>query len=636
MFLVKMLSLLMAVFILTSGKVNAMNIDSLKQRLTWTKTDTSKVWLLRDISYYYQSVNADSAILYSKAGYDLASAIKFPSGQIWNLYQNALAYETKNQLDTALSIYFKALKIAKIQQDRRSEAKLYNSLGVVYYYAGKFPEAITNYSNGFSLSDSIGYGEGKAYALNNLGVIYRLQHRFIKALEIYNKSLEIKKLERDTIGIINSLYNIGIAYSFLDQYEECLYNLREANRLAELNQTNGYEIANIHIGIGVALYNLGDLKNAKINLEKGLASTENRSGYKWIPGIAYLGAIEVTEGLREEGMKKIEEAYQLALNSGRLELLKGILKERANAAAKIGNYWLSMESWKSYNFISDSLNTQSSRWAQEEMLVLYEMKEKEVTIAQQALQLERETSRKNWYLISGGFLVLMLLSSSVFMSVIWIQREKLKKEVRMKETALKENELLFQEMHHRTKNNLQLLNSLLSLRSRGSDNPEIKEALQSSSESVGALGLLHNRLYKSKDFRKVAFSAYVNDLFKYFNDAFALKERNIILNCECDDIEMDIDMAIPLGLIMNELITNAIKHAFTDEDGGTIKVNFRRTEDKFTLEVIDSGKGLDLNNSHKNGMGRTLIRIFGNKFKAEFKYLTIESGTFASFVIPIQ
>lgn len=592
--------------------------------------DTNRVWELRDLAFEFQSVDPDSSIYYSRLGYDLAQSIDFPSGRIWNLYQEALAYEAKHEFATAFSVYARALNLAEEHEDRLSEAKLYNGIGAAHYFAGNHHDAVVHYSRAFSLSDSIGYAEGKAHALNNMGVIYSLQRRYDKALDTYKNSLELKKAENDTVGTINSLYNLGLTWSYLNDHEASLSHLLEARHLAGVLDDSDVDVANIDIGIGVAYYNVNEGDRARRYLRDGVRSAEGAQTAEWISGMTYLGALDVRDGRASEGLARIEEAYQLAVPSNRLELLRRVLRERALAADAAGDHQLAVESWRDYSTLSDSLHTESSRWAQEEMQARFGLQNLEITIARQNLQIERETAQKTRYLISGLSLAFLLLTSVLFLSYIWKQREQLKTEISIKEEALKENDLLLHEMHHRIKNNLQLLNSLLSLQSQNTESPEARRALQSSRDTVGAIGLLHHQLYRSADFRKVPLAPYVRDLVTYFNDAFGLKARSIELEYSCDTVDIDIDKAIPIGLVMNELVTNAIKHAFESRAQGSISLDLTKDVDRVTLLVADDGAGIHEHGA-EHGAGRRLLKIFGDKLKADFDYSTSNSGTVARF-----
>lgn len=609
-------------------------IKQLKHDLQYAESDTSKVWMLRDLAYYYQTSDPDSAIHYARRGIRLATMLDFPSGQIWCLYQEGRAYGTKNQLDSSFAIFDEAIRLAEESDDALSQAKLLNAVGVSHYLSGDFHDAVRYYNQGFLLSDSLAYQEGKSYALNNMAVIYRLQRRYDQALDLYQKSLDIKMVERDTVGIISSLYNKGLAFSYLDRHEESLAALTESKGLSETYTGTVTDIPNITIGIGVAHYNLGNIPESRKYLEAGIGLSGTLTPEK-ISAMAYLGSIDVMQGRFQQGLGRLEEAYGHTVSSGRNELLRTVLKARAVAAERANDHRLANESWRAYSSVSDSLNNESNQWAMKEMQARFELLDKESTISLQQLQLEKEANQRKWYLFSGVLLVGGLMTVVFFLRKILKQRRQLAREVAMKEEALGENDLLFREMHHRTKNNLQLLNSILSLHSRNVDDDAARSALQSSRDSVGAIGLLHHHLYQTKDFRKVAFQPYIRELCDYFQQAFSLKERNIQLGFRCDEFQIDIDKAIPMGLIINEMITNAIKHAFPREDGGSIGLYIKREPTTIVIEVGDNGVGIRDGTEITDGVGKKLIKILSDKFKADFNYINKSGGTTARFAIPV-
>lgn len=630
--MVKRYTLLMLIIIGGLGSTYAQHIDSLLKLLPVTGADTSKVWMFRDLAFYYQSELPDSAMYYGQKGYELAKAIKHDEGMLWNLYQVALAWEGRNELDSAITVYGEALKLADQLGLYPSKAKLLNALGVANYYGGRQVDAIHWYTRSYEVADSIGYREGVAHALNNLGVIYRLRRRYDRALDVYHASLNIKREDGDRSGMVNSLYNIGLAHAYLNDFEQSLEYLHQARSLAESLRGLEVDVANIDVGIGVALYHLERYEEARAFLLEGARVTDRIKNPEAYAALTYLGAIEVASGDHASGLAKIEESYEAVSQIGRKELLKRIAFERAQAATRTRNFERAAESWAVYNELAEELLTESAQWAHEELQARFELKDKEVTIARQLLNLEAEEARTKRYLISAGFLVALLLLSAMFLRFFLVQNRRLKIEMGLKEKALVENSWLFQELHHRTRNNLQLLSSLLNLKSRSTKVPEARIAIESSRDTVGAIGLLHQRLHAHESTQKVAFHHYIDDLFQYFQMAFSLNDRNIELGCECDEIELDIDTAIPLGLVINELLTNAIKYAFPNGEGGRIKLRLKKSEKGFIVEVEDNGVGFSEFSEH--GSGTEMISILSRKLASTFEYITIAKGTLARFIIP--
>jgi two-component sensor histidine kinase len=157
---------------------------------------------------------------------------------------------------------------------------------------------------------------------------------------------------------------------------------------------------------------------------------------------------------------------------------------------------------------------------------------------------------------------------------------------------LREREVLLQEVHHRVKNNLQVITSMINMQVRRIEAGGTRDALEECGMRVHAIALIHEKLYQSRDYARVAFSEYARSLASSVFHAAGVS-RAVKLELAIDDLELAVDRAIPCGLILNELITNALKHAFQDNRSGTIRVALTRAEgDRLRLSVDDDGVGL--------------------------------------------
>jgi PAS domain S-box-containing protein len=157
--------------------------------------------------------------------------------------------------------------------------------------------------------------------------------------------------------------------------------------------------------------------------------------------------------------------------------------------------------------------------------------------------------------------------------------------------GLKEREVMLQEIHHRVKNNLQVVSSLLSLQRRRLAQGDAYDALEDCQRRVTTIALIHEQLYHSRDFSRVGFREYVRALV---SNVFrtAATSPSVRLELAIEDIALDVGLAIPCGLVVNELVTNALKHAFNQRLGGTVRVKFSRRGSFLELEVSDDGAGL--------------------------------------------
>ena len=185
---------------------------------------------------------------------------------------------------------------------------------------------------------------------------------------------------------------------------------------------------------------------------------------------------------------------------------------------------------------------------------------------------------------------------------------------------LKEKTTLLQEIHHRVKNNLQIISSLLNLQSNISKDQQCLMALQVSMKRINSMALIHEKLYQSENLSSINFSDYIRSLAQDLRDSYSHSGKQIELEFDLENLFLGIDSAIPCGLILNELITNSLKHAFSERQKGKIQIAFSQAKDKsYTLIVRDDGVGTSESiNSQKNrSLGITLIRTLAEQIEGK-------------------
>lgn len=161
------------------------------------------------------------------------------------------------------------------------------------------------------------------------------------------------------------------------------------------------------------------------------------------------------------------------------------------------------------------------------------------------------------------------------------------------EAAVRERDVLFRELHHRAKNNLQIISSLLNMQARRSDDPRFRALVCAAQERVEAIALAHAELDRAPDVGRIDLSAYLTRLARAAHRAHGGEERGIELELEVDACERPLDQAVAIGLLVNELLTNALKHAFPDQRTGTLRLALSEDEESCCLVVEDDGVGLD-------------------------------------------
>ena len=170
-----------------------------------------------------------------------------------------------------------------------------------------------------------------------------------------------------------------------------------------------------------------------------------------------------------------------------------------------------------------------------------------------------------------------------------------------------ENELLLREIHHRVKNNLEVVSSLLALQSAQIDDPNTKYAMAESQNRVNSIGIVHQKLYQGTNLGAVEMKDYFLNLSESILESFGAEQR-IDLKLAMENLDLDIDMAVPLGLIVNELLTNCIKYAFPKTDKGTITIKLHKLDNILRLEVADNGIGKS-GFVHGTGFGGQLVSL---------------------------
>ncbi len=176
--------------------------------------------------------------------------------------------------------------------------------------------------------------------------------------------------------------------------------------------------------------------------------------------------------------------------------------------------------------------------------------------------------------------------------------------------SLAEKEILLKEIHHRVKNNMQVISSLLSLQSGYITDPQALEIFRDSQYRVRSMALIHEKLYQSENLARINFSDYINDLTSVLFQTYQAHQQKIVFQLQSEKLFLELDQAIPCGLIINELVSNALKHAFPHGKGGTLTINLDSNEtEQITLTVADNGVGFphDLNFQETETLGLQLV-----------------------------
>jgi two-component sensor histidine kinase len=219
------------------------------------------------------------------------------------------------------------------------------------------------------------------------------------------------------------------------------------------------------------------------------------------------------------------------------------------------------------------------------------------------------------------------------------QKEVVEKTLSEKEGLLHEKEILLKEIHHRVKNNLQTISSMLMLQSAGLKDEEAKKAIAESQSRVRSIALVHQKLYQTDGLEKVELNAFVKDLAEQVKSIYRQQSQKVNIHWDIPHTFILIDAAIPLGLILNELLTNSFKYAFNDNSRGEIKMELKHSDNvatdknpnvkKVVLSYLDNGPGFDSSEiDNPSTLGLRLIQLLSRQIGAVSEYCNSKGSEF--------
>ena len=202
--------------------------------------------------------------------------------------------------------------------------------------------------------------------------------------------------------------------------------------------------------------------------------------------------------------------------------------------------------------------------------------------------------------------------------------------------SLLEKETMLKEIHHRVKNNLQVISSLLDLQSSYLKDEKAKEMLQNSMDRVSTMAKIHTMLYQSEDMSRVDFGGFIRDLSSRLRQSYGISGSPVGVNVNVSDVSLTIETSIPCGLILNELVSNALKHAFPEGKGGEVYISMKSEGDQFTLTVQDNGIGFSaaVDFQDPRSLGLELVSLLVRQVNGTID-LEVDGGTKFTITFPI-
>jgi two-component sensor histidine kinase len=226
-----------------------------------------------------------------------------------------------------------------------------------------------------------------------------------------------------------------------------------------------------------------------------------------------------------------------------------------------------------------------------------------------------------------GFFVYIMIQNNLKESYLYIQRiEERRQSEKLVKEALDEKNILISELHHRVKNNLAIISGLFSLKISDDLHEDAKNVLLESRNRVRSMALIHNRLYKSDSMTNVNFEEYAKELISEISASYPAVSNSVKIDTDINNVSLNINAAIPCGLILNELLTNSYKHAFKDKTNGAIQISFVNQNNTILMRVKDNGVGLPEEYKQKQSLGVTVIESLSEQLDGNFTFSN-DNGT---------
>ncbi|MEM7656324.1 MAG: histidine kinase dimerization/phosphoacceptor domain -containing protein [Bacteroidota bacterium] len=524
-------------------------------------------------------------------------------------------------------------KEAHKSQDSFLIARSENFLGIAIYGTGDVNEAIRHYLLAYRGFESVGDSLQMGIVLNNVGAAYEVRGKREETLRYYEEAASIFEAlnNQEWIAIVQN--NLANQY-FITDPKKALVSYQKAY---EIHQTLG-----IKDRIGSFLMNMANCYNELGQFDRGIALVEE--------AIPLLEQINDQEGLVNANLalgkayfdlEQLGKAENYLLNGWQIAFDHDLLARQSNLALALGELYKQKRSYRealkwreTHVSLQDSLFNREKDQQMTEMLAEFEAenKDKEIrllTAENEVARLNLQQNRRRMLLLGiGTFLVLIIAG---LIGMLWNNNRRQNQQLSEKNgqlaQALDDKETLMREIHHRVKNNLQVISSLLRLQGRRLEDPSAKIAIEASQARLEAISLIHHFLYQDEDVANVDVKAYLSELLRQLSSLHQGTIDQLEISSDLDNVSLDIDVVLPISLVVNELLTNAFKYADYAQGQVNIHLAFKREPEALLLQVRDNGPGYVPNErGSQSSLGLRLVQTFVKRLSGEIT-VQAEAGT---------
>lgn len=632
-------------------------LDSLEKELP-NLSGKPRVDVLNDLGFNYAFSSLKKAKKYAFMGLEESKKLGVKKAEIRALINVGYSYYDYKKNDSAEYYFTMAAALSDSTNNKEGLANANNALGNVMNRRSKYTRAITFYKNSLNAQEELENLSGQASALNNIGNALRQVGNFDEAIKYFVRALEINEKENDISRVILNLNNI--AWVYIDQQNnteaekylnkmvalESQMNMRNKVNLynwlgAVASAKKEYEQANAHFDLAedyadslgidkyTILHNRADLylNQGKLNEALNLANEILRSKKATSSAESILFTLDLIADIHlqaknyDKAILSAQEALEISSEIKARDKQMEIFKVLARANAGLGNYQVAWKYDQAHDQLKDSLYNINKTEQQEALLALYEAEQKQKTIEVQEANLQAQKATLALSSLRNNQLTIGVAGAAILalaFVVGFINQRKTNKQLNEQKQVIeardKEKAVLLKEIHHRVKNNLQVISSILNIQSRHLEDDTAKQAVSEGRSRIKSMSLIHEKLYSNDQLSIINMKDYIEELTTYLFSSY--KPSHVVSKyIDSDDVELDIDTAIPLGLILNELISNSLKYAFKDTDG-LLEVRLKKFEGEYQLSVKDTGQGFTIDFEKVKSMGWRLVNTLSKQLDA--------------------
>lgn len=538
-------------------------------------------------------------------------------------------YYTIGNYEKAIENYLRSLAIKKRINDQKGIASIYNNLGGIYDNRGNSPKALEYYLKGLEIRETKFPDDlkGLSISLNNVGQSYYNQEDTKNAQFYFQKSLDINPLAKDNYAKAAILNNIGVIYSLEEKFDEAQKYFEESLKIKEkVGDVKGVVISLNSIG---RLYKKQKMYAEAINYyDKSLEiSEENKNKEGLANSLNNLSEVNFLIGNRTKAKNYGNKSLLLAKTLESPSLIGNAAKILHEIYTNEHNWEQALSMYKLHIIMRDSVSNTETKRDIIKQKATYDLNKKEHEIELLSAQNEVQTLKINENkilvcFITAAFLFTLILTIAVYYGnqkkqVINELLKTQKEEISVKN---EEKTMMLKEIHHRVKNNLQVVNSLLRFQSRAITDENVLKMFQNTQKRVLSIAMLHEKMYRSEDLKHINVKKHFTSLIQDLVDNYSV-DKNIHLNINIDDIPIAAPTLIPLGLIISELITNSVKYGFPNEASGQINLSLKALSSEKT-ELIVSDNGIGYNPEEiDEGLGTKLVRMYAKQLNGVIEKL---------------